>query len=38
MNVGFPLHDSGAGFWVYFLLMITAGGVLYFIFKAKDWL
>jgi magnesium transporter len=38
MNVGFPLHDSATGFWVYFLLMITASVVLYFVFKAKDWL
>jgi len=32
------LHDSATGFWVYFLLMITAGVVLYFIFRARDWL
>jgi magnesium transporter len=38
MNVGFPLHDTGAGFWVYFLLMITASAALYFVFKAKNWL
>jgi magnesium transporter len=38
MNVGFPLHGSGIGFWVYFLLMITASVVLYLIFRARDWL
>ena len=38
MNVGFPLQGSGSGFWVYFLLMITASVVLYFVFRAKDWL
>ena len=38
MNVGFPLQGSATGFWVYFLLMITASVVLYFIFRARDWL
>jgi magnesium transporter len=38
MNVGFPLQGSHAGFWVYFLLMITASVVLYFVFRARDWL
>jgi magnesium transporter len=38
MNVGFPLHGSSIGFWVYFLLMVTAGVVLYLIFRARDWL
>lgn len=38
MNVGFPLQSSSTGFWVYFLLMITASVVLYFVFRAKDWL
>jgi magnesium transporter len=38
MNVGFPLMGSGTGFWVYFLLMIAASVVLYFVFRAKDWL
>jgi magnesium transporter len=38
MNVGFPLHGSGIGFWVYFLLMITASVVLYLLFRARDWL
>jgi magnesium transporter len=38
MNVGFPLHGSVAGFWVYLLLMITVSVVLYFVFRAKDWL
>jgi magnesium transporter len=38
MNVGFPLYGSGAGFWVYFILMITASVVLYFIFRVRDWI
>ena len=38
MNVGFPLQGSATGFWVYFLLMITASVVLYFVFRARDWL
>ena len=38
MNVGFPLSGSGIGFWVYFVLMITASLVLYLIFRARDWL
>ncbi len=38
MNVGFPLHNSATGFWVYFLLMITASVVLYLVFRARDWL
>jgi magnesium transporter len=38
MNVGFPLAHSHAGFWVYFLVMVTASVVLYLIFRAKEWL
>jgi magnesium transporter len=38
MNVGFPLAGSHAGFWVYFVVMIAASVVLYFVFRAKDWL
>jgi magnesium transporter len=37
MNVGFPLYGSGAGFWIYFILMITASVVLYLVFRARDW-
>ena len=37
MNVGFPLYGSGVGFWVYFSVMITASVVLYFVFRARDW-
>jgi magnesium transporter len=37
MNVHFPLAATTTGFWVYFLLMITASVVLYFVFRAKDW-
>ena len=35
MNVGFPLQGSGSGFWVYFLLMITASVVLYLVFPGQ---
>jgi magnesium transporter len=38
MNVHFPLTGSSTGFWVYLLLMLTASVVLYFVFRAKDWL
>jgi magnesium transporter len=38
MNVRFPLTGSSTGFWVYLLLMLTASVVLYFVFRAKDWL
>ena len=38
MNVHFPLVGSLTGFWVYLLLMVTASVVLYFVFRAKDWL
>jgi magnesium transporter len=37
MNVGFPLYGTGLGFWVYFIVMITASVVLYFVFRARDW-
>jgi Mg2+ and Co2+ transporter CorA len=29
---------STTGFWVYLLLMVAASVVLYFVFRAKDWL
>ena len=38
MNVRFPLAATATGFWVYLLLMATASVVLYFVFRAKDWL
>jgi magnesium transporter len=38
MNVGFPLYGTGIGFWVYFLLMIVVSVVLYFVFRAKEWI
>jgi magnesium transporter len=38
MNVRFPLAGSSTGFWVYLLLMLAASVVLYFVFRAKDWL
>ena len=37
MNVRFPLVGSVLGFWIYFVVMIVAGVVLYFLFRAKDW-
>lgn len=38
MNVRFPLAATTTGFWIYLLLMLTASVVLYFVFRAKDWL
>jgi magnesium transporter len=38
MNVRFPLSGSSTGFWAYLLLMLAASVVLYFVFRAKDWL
>jgi magnesium transporter len=38
MNVRFPLAASTTGFWVYFLLMVTASVALYFVFRRMDWL
>jgi magnesium transporter len=38
MNVKFPLVGSIAGFWFYLALMVVVGIVLYFVFRAKDWL
>ena len=38
MNVRFPLAATATGFWVYLLLMVAASVVLYFVFRAKDWL
>jgi magnesium transporter len=37
MNVRFPLAGSVLGFWIYFVLMIITGVILYFLFRAKDW-
>jgi magnesium transporter len=37
MNVRFPLDGSVLGFWIYSAIMIVAGVVLYFLFRAKDW-
>jgi magnesium transporter len=38
MNVRFPLVGSIVGFWFYLALMVVVGIVLYFVFRAKDWL
>ncbi|HEY5820355.1 MAG TPA: CorA family divalent cation transporter [Propionibacteriaceae bacterium] len=37
MNVNFPLDGTTLGFWVYVVLMIAAGLLLYVIFRRKDW-
>jgi magnesium transporter len=37
MNVTFPLEGTAVGFWVYLVVMVAAGGVLYAAFKARDW-
>jgi magnesium transporter len=38
MNVGFPLSGTLTGFWVYFLLMVVSGLVLYVVFRRRDWI
>ncbi len=38
MNVGFPLAGTLVGFWLYFLVMIISGLVLYVLFRRKDWI
>ncbi len=38
MNVGFPLYGTGTGFWVYSVIMVLAGVVLFLIFRRKDWI
>ena len=37
MNVTFPLEGTALGFWVYLVVMVAAGVVLYVLFKARDW-
>jgi magnesium transporter len=37
MNVAFPLQGTALGFWVYLVLMVAAGLILYVVFKARDW-
>jgi len=37
MNVAFPLAGTAAGFWVYLLVMVVSGLVLYGLFRARDW-
>ena len=38
MNVSFPFFGTGAGFWVYFVVMIAAAVILYFVFRRRDWI
>ena len=38
MNVGFPLVGTGAGFWVYFVVMVAAAVILYVVFRRRDWI
>jgi magnesium transporter len=37
MNVTFPLIGTVVGFWVYFIIMVVTGLILYAVFKALDW-
>jgi magnesium transporter len=37
MNVTFPLEGTALGFWVYLVIMVAAGLILYAVFKARDW-
>ena len=38
MNVAFPLAQTGAGFWFYFLVMLVMSAGVYLIFRRKGWL
>jgi magnesium transporter len=38
MNVGFPLAETYAGFWLYFALVLISAVALYVVFKRKDWI
>ena len=38
MNVGFPLHGTTGGFWVYLAIMLAASVVLYLVFRIKQWI
>ena len=37
MNVSFPLAGTAAGFWLYLVIMVVCGLVLYAVFRARDW-
>lgn len=37
MNVGFPLTGTMAGFWVYLVIMVVAGFILWVGFRRRDW-
>jgi magnesium transporter len=37
MNVTFPLVGTAIGFWIYLVIMVVAGLILYVVFKARDW-
>jgi magnesium transporter len=37
MNVEFPMAGTAAGFWLYLVIIIVAGLVLYALFRARDW-
>jgi magnesium transporter len=38
MNVGFPLHGTAAGFWLYFGIMVLISLTLFVIFRRKNWI
>ncbi len=38
MNVGFWLHGSDAGFYLYLALMLAVAAVLYIVFRIKSWI
>lgn len=38
MNVGFPLYGTVLGFWVYFLIMVATGALLFVVFRRRDWI
>ncbi|HLT59689.1 MAG TPA: CorA family divalent cation transporter [Microlunatus sp.] len=38
MNVGFPGHGTVAGFWLYLVIMVVAGAILFALFRRHDWI
>jgi magnesium transporter len=38
MNVGIPLDGTQAGLWLYLVIMIVTGIVLFILFRRHDWI
>ena len=37
MNVRFPLEGTDAGFWIYFVIMVTTAVILFLLLRARGW-